>query len=114
MNGAIVDLIILIPFLIFVIFLSKGKRAFLLAGYNTMSESEKAQNDEVAMCKFMGKIMYGICLSILLWPLSEILEDQLICVFGLILFLSLIVFALVYSNTGNRFKRNYDDKTKKD
>lgn len=111
MNGAIVDLIILMPFLVFAIFLSKGKGAFLLTGYNTMPESRKAQYDEVAMCKFMSKIMYGICLSLLLWALSDILENQIIFVLGLILFLGLIVFALVYSNTGNRFKRNFDDKT---
>ena len=111
MTGAIVNLIILIPFLILGIFLSKGKGASFLAGYNTMSESKKAEYDEIAMCKFMGKIMYGICFSILLWALSELLEYQILFVIGLILFFSLIIFAIVYSNTGNRFKRNVDDKT---
>ncbi|MEY9977624.1 hypothetical protein ABH968_002570 [Lysinibacillus sp. RC79] len=38
---AIVWLIIMIPFLIFAIVLSQGKGAFLIAGYNTMSNSEK-------------------------------------------------------------------------
>ncbi|WP_421616750.1 DUF3784 domain-containing protein [Brevibacillus sp. TJ4] len=60
MNGAIVTFVILIPFLILAIFLSKGKGASLLAGYNTMSDNKKAEYDEVALCKFMGKIMYGI------------------------------------------------------
>ncbi|MFD2212340.1 DUF3784 domain-containing protein [Metabacillus endolithicus] len=101
----VASLIISIPFLIFAIILSKGKGASLLAGYNTMPDSEKAQYDEVAMCKFMGKIMYGISFSTLLFALSELLENQIIFIIGLILFLSLIIFALVYSNTGNRFKK---------
>ncbi|MCP3764837.1 DUF3784 domain-containing protein [Domibacillus sp. A3M-37] len=97
--------IILIPFLIFTVLLSKGKGASLLAGYNTMSDSEKAQYNEIALCKFMGKIMYGISLSILLLALSEILEKRVLFIIGLILLLTLIVFTLVYSNTGNRFKK---------
>lgn len=103
----VASLIISIPFLIFAIILSKGKGASLLAGYNTMPDSEKAQYDEVAMCKFMGKIMYGISFSTLLFALSELLENQIIFIIGLILFLSLIIFALVYSNTGDRFKKKF-------
>ncbi len=52
--------------------------------------------------------MYGISLSLFLWALSEGLKNQLLFIIGLILFISLLIFALVYSNTGNRFKR---DKT---
>ena len=55
-SGVIINLIILIPFLIFAFYLSKGKSASLRAGYNTMSDSKKAQYDEVAMCKFIGKL----------------------------------------------------------
>lgn len=106
MSIVIVNLIILTPFLILAFFLSKGKGASLIAGYNTMTDAEKAQYDEVALCKFMGKIMYGISFSILLFALSELLEKQILFIIGLILFLVLIIFALVYSNTKNRFKKN--------
>lgn len=102
----VASLIVLIPFLFFAILLSKGKGASLLAGYNTMSDSEKAQYDEVALCKFMGKIMYGISFSILLFALSEVLENQILFIIGLILLLTFIIFALMYSNTRNRFKKN--------
>ena len=113
MVGAIISLIGFIAFLIFGIFLSKGKGAFLIAGYNTMSKSEKAEYDETALCKFMGKIMYGISFSILLWALSDMLEVQVLFIIGMVLFLGLIVFVLVYSNTGNRFKK-IDDNTNVD
>ena len=105
MIGAIIHLIILVLFLLFAFFLSKGKGAFLLAGYNTLTDTEKAQYNEVALCKFMSKIMYGISFSLLLFALSEFFKNQLLLVIGLTLFISLLVFALVYSNTGNRFKR---------
>lgn len=106
MNGAVINLMILIPFLIFAIFLSKGKGAFLLAGYNTMSDSEKANYDEAALCKFMGKIMFGVSFSLGLFALSEWLEKSFLFVTGLISLSFFIVFGVVYSNTGNRFKKN--------
>lgn len=104
--GAIINLIVLVPFLIFAFMLSKGKGASLLAGYNTMSDSKKDQYDEVTLCKFMSKIMYGICFSIALNELSEILENNALFIIGLSLLFSLLVFALVYLNTGNRFKKD--------
>ncbi|MCB5935758.1 DUF3784 domain-containing protein [Caldibacillus thermoamylovorans] len=45
---------------IFAIILSRGKGGFLLASYNNFPESEKEQYDEVALCKFMGKMMYDV------------------------------------------------------
>ncbi|MGE8000373.1 DUF3784 domain-containing protein [Lysinibacillus sp. NPDC093190] len=53
----IVCFIIMIPFLIFAIVLSQGKGVFLLAGYNTMSDSEKEKYNEKALAIFMDKVM---------------------------------------------------------
>lgn len=101
MIGAIINLVILIPFIIYAIALSKGKGASLLAGYNTMSAEKKAQYDEMAICKFMSKIMYGLSFSIFLWALSDLLDVQMLFVIGLVLFFGFLIFALVYLNTGN-------------
>ncbi len=106
MEAAILLIIIPLPFFILAIVLSKGKGASLLAGYNTMPDSEKAKYDEAALCQFMGKIMYGISFSLLLFGLSELLDTQALFIIDLILFIGLIIFALVYANTGNRFKKN--------
>ncbi|MBM7694761.1 putative membrane protein [Peribacillus deserti] len=106
-------LIISIPFFIFAIILSKGKGASILAGYNTMSDSEKAQYNEVALCKFMGNIMYGISFSIILFALSEMLEKQGLFIIGLILLFTLIIFALVCFNTRDRFKKKFNDNGKR-
>lgn len=109
MAGVIINLIGFIIFFIFAVFLSNGKGAFLISGFNTMPASEKAEYDKTALCKFVGKIMYGISFSLLLWALSDMLNIQVLFIIGLFLFVGLIIFALVYSNTGNRFKRNFED-----
>nr|WP_323679408.1 DUF3784 domain-containing protein [Exiguobacterium indicum] len=96
---------ILIPMLVFAIVLSIGKGASLLAGYNTMSESKKETYDEVALCKFMGKIMYGISFSLLLIAFSEISGYSFLFVVGFVLLVFFIIFAGVYTNTKNRFKK---------
>jgi hypothetical protein len=105
MAGAIINFILFIAFFILGIFLLKGKGAFFIAGYNTLSESEKAQYDEKALCQFMGKMMFGLSFSMLLWALSELLDIQVLFIIGMTLFIGLIVFILVYSNTGERFKK---------
>lgn len=104
MAGVIINLIMVMVFLILGVYLSNGKGAFLIAGYNTMPASEKAKYDEAALCKFMGKMMYGLSFSILLWALSDLFKIQLLFIIGMILFISVIIFVLVYSNTKDRFK----------
>ena len=105
MNDSIVYVVILIPMLVFAIVLSRGKGASLLAGYNTMSESKKETYDEVALCKFMGKIMYGISFSLLLIAFSEISGYSFLFIVGFFLLVFFIIFAGVYTNTKNRFKK---------
>lgn len=60
-----------IPLLIFAVVLSKGKGIGMIAGYNTMSDEERAQNDEVAVCKFTGKIMYGASFGLWITALGD-------------------------------------------
>ncbi|WP_409296676.1 DUF3784 domain-containing protein [Peribacillus sp. SCS-26] len=98
--------IISIPFFIFAIILSKGKGAALIAGYNTMSDSEKSQYDEAALCKFMAKIMYGIGFGILLLGLGTMLESRVLTIAAIILLITFVVFSMVYPNTKDRFKRS--------
>lgn len=105
LNESIVYFVILVPMLVFAIVLSRGKGASLLAGYNTMSESKKETYDEVALCKFMGKIMYGISFSLLLIAFSEMFKYSYLFVVGFVLLLFFILFAGFYANTKDRFKK---------
>lgn len=103
---AVIYFLIMIPLLVLAAFLSKGKGASFIAGYNTLSEEEKAQYDEAALCRFAAKIIYGVCFSFFLWGLSEVVRIHALFFIGLVLMVGLIMFALAYVNTGNRFKRN--------
>ncbi len=49
--------------------------------------------------------MYGFSISLLLWLLNELFEVQAFFVIGLIWFGFLLIYGLVYMNTGDRFKR---------
>ena len=57
---AIVFLGMIALFLVLGLIFSRGKGAFLIAGYNTASKAEKAKYDEKALCRFMGKIMFAM------------------------------------------------------
>ena len=47
---------------------SKGKGAFLIAGYNTASKAEKQKTDEKKLCKFMGRLMFLLAACWLVLP----------------------------------------------
>lgn len=83
-----------------------GKGTGLIAGYNTMSAQEKARYNGPAMAKFTGKMVLAIGLSTFIYGfglfrfgLEWITWAYLAEVIGL------SVFAIVWCNTGNRFKK---------
>ncbi|MGG7178440.1 DUF3784 domain-containing protein [Clostridium paraputrificum] len=84
---------------------SFGKWSFLIAGFNTMSKEEKENYDILSLCKFMGKFMFMIAFCLSLFLLSDILMMEILFNIGLTLFIASIIFLLIYSNTGNRFKK---------
>ena len=85
------------------IILLTGRGSFLLAGYNTMSKEKKAQYDTKALCKFMGKIFLPIGI---LAPFAGIerIASWFIWVWIAVMVV-LLIFTLIYANTGNRFKK---------
>jgi len=97
--------IMIVIFMILGIVLYSGKGAFLIAGYNTMEGQVKDQYDSVALCKFMGKMMFGLCFSMCFWVLGDLLKNNWLFNIGLVLFIGIVVFMLVYVNTKDRFKK---------
>ncbi|MFD1927021.1 DUF3784 domain-containing protein [Sporosarcina siberiensis] len=83
----------------------RGKGSFLIAGFNTLPPEEKEKYDTIELCKFMGKMMFALSFSMVFWVLSEAYDMNGLFYFGLVLFLAIIVFMLIYMNTGNRFKK---------
>ncbi|QPC47619.1 DUF3784 domain-containing protein [Mangrovibacillus cuniculi] len=106
MIGAIINFILSMLFLLLGLFLAKGKGAFLIAGYNTLPAKVKAKYNEQAVCTYMSKVMYGLSFSVFLWGMSVVLEVTLLFIIGTVLFVSILIFTVVYTNTGERFKRN--------
>ena len=105
MLGLILNIVILIAFIVYGIALWQGKGASMLSGYNTMSIEKKMQINERALCRFMAKIMFLLSFCVGLFALSELLESDIYFIVGLTLFVAVLGFALIYANTGNRFKK---------
>lgn len=100
-------IVISIPLLVFAIVLSKGEGIAMIAGYNTMSDEKRAQYDEIALCKFMGKAMYGVCISFWIAALGEMVSNQTIILIGMGFSIALAIFSIIYTNPrSDRFKKN--------
>ena len=56
----VIHLIVVCSLIVLGILFSKGKGAFLIAGYNTASAQKKAKTDEKKLCRFMGKLMFAL------------------------------------------------------
>lgn len=90
---------------IFGVFLLNGKGTFLIAGFNMLPKEEKEKYDKLALGKFYGKTILALSASMVFWVLSDILKNNLLFIIGLILFVTIIIFSLIYSNLGERFKK---------
>lgn len=92
-------------FVILGVLLINGKGSFLIAGYNTMSPEEKEKYDVKSLCKFMGKMMFVLAVSMLFWVFGEAYDVEELFYVGLFLVLAIVLFMVIYMNTGNRFKK---------
>lgn len=101
----IVHSIIIILFLILGIVFFQGKGAFLIAGYNTSSKAEKEKYDKLALCKFMGKLMFMLAGCFVLIALGTFFSLPALHIIGMVLFLGIVFGAVIYANTGKRFKK---------
>lgn len=81
-----------------------GRGAWMVAGYNTMPATQKEKYNRAALCKFLGKILLPIGLTMPLIVIGGILDTMWFALGFVALTIGLIVFAAVYANTGNRFK----------
>lgn len=98
----IVGIISLILLLMAVILL-QGKGANLIAGYNT--SKVKSKYDAAALCRFVGKILLPIAILSPLIIFGCIYKIIWLPIIYIVIVLLLVAFALVYLNTGNRFKK---------
>ena len=82
-----------------------GHGSSLIAGYNTKSKSEKEKYDAPALSKFMGKILLPLAILVILMGIERLHELSWFIVAWVIAFVGILVIAIIYANTGNRFKK---------
>ncbi len=99
----IIFLSILVLFSILTLVLLQGKGAFLISGYNTMGAEEKAKYDTVALCKATGKIMAGVTFTLFLQFSGELFQLKWLSIGSIILMFVILIGAIRYMYTGNRF-----------
>ena len=94
-------ILLLVGFILFF-----GEASEMIAGYNTMSKEEKSKWNDKLMSKFIGGtltigaiilIVGGILIQINIFPIVSMVLSWSI-------FISLIVFLLIYVNTSKRFR----------
>ena len=103
--GLIIMSLLGLLIIVIAVFWLLGRGAFLLAGYNTMSKEEKEKYDEKSLCKFMGKIILPIGVLTPSIAIGGIYGIDWIGGAYIAFVIVIIVFALVYCNTGNRFRK---------
>lgn len=101
----IIHCMIIALFVILGVMFSRGKGASLIAGYNTSSKKEKEKYDRDTLCRFMGKLMFALAACWILTSVGSLLSFTLLYGIGMALFLLVIIAAVIYANTGNRFKK---------
>ena len=83
-----------------------GRCAGLIAGYSTMTKEERETWDGPALAKFTGRILLIIgLLTLVLMPVMCLCEIPWLTVAYTVLVVGLGVFAAVWCNTGNRFRK---------
>jgi len=101
----IATIIMIALFCVLGIILSSGKASFLIAGFNTMPEEEKEKYDEVALSKFMGRMMFALSFSMAFFVISEVFGVKWFFFVGIIFFVGILVFTLIYTYKWNKFKK---------
>lgn len=97
MNELILGVMIVIVFLLGLYLLS-GKGIFLIAGFNMLPKEQLMKINQVGLCKFMGKIVVGISISLFCLLLSTLLDNNYYFNAGLILLVILVIVAIVWTS----------------
>jgi len=105
MFGWIITGIIALPLVILALFLFKGKGAFLIAGYNTLSDDKKAEYDTKALCKAVGWLLLLLAFFMMLFPLAISTEITWLFWVSFVPIMILPFGFVIYANTGNRFRK---------
>ena len=106
LSGYIITGSICVIFLFLGLYLLSGRGGFLIAGYNTMSKAKKEQYDDKALCRFVGWLLIAMIPCILITAAGTYLGLAWLSTGAITTNIALLSGAVVYANTGNRFRIN--------
>ncbi|RAI82915.1 DUF3784 domain-containing protein [Macrococcoides goetzii] len=84
-------IVIILLFALLGIYMLTGRGGFLVAGYNTMPEAEKAKYNEKRLCQFVGVLLIFTACFITLVEYTNLGEHILMIAFIFIIFGSLLL-----------------------
>lgn len=102
-TDAIFTLVIAALIALLGVLLFTGHATGLIAGYNTLSEEERARYDKRALGRFMGRVMFVVAGCLCLFAASDIWPGNGLFGIGLTLLVATLVFAIYRANSGDRF-----------
>ncbi len=85
--------------------LRAGKGAFLISGYNMLSQKDKEKYNEKALCRFVGNMLYVIALLLFFVVIGAIYKITWLMTLFIVVLFTFTIGCLVYANTNNRFKK---------
>lgn len=88
-----------------------GKGAMLIAGFNTMPKKEREKYDVRALCKFVGGILLPVGITMPAVFLGGFYKLNWLIYLVIAIDVAIVIFAIVYANTGNRFRNKTSDDT---
>ncbi len=98
--GAAILLMLVLSF-----YLLSGRGANLIAGYNTLPETEKAKYDKPRLCRSVGVLMLQITAAFCVLAIGILIDLVWLIVSGAVLFAAVIIVGLVRLNTDPRIKK---------
>lgn len=73
-----------------------GRGAFLIAGYNTKSQAEKAKYDEKKLCRLMGDFMFVLALVWVPIMISHALDNTVLHTVAMVLFFAITLAGALF------------------
>lgn len=101
----LIPLVMMGCFIALGVFFSKGRCSFLIGGDHLLPREKKEQYDERALCRFTGRLMYFLAFCMLLWLVGIILQSSILQAALPLFFVAGITSAIIYANTGGRFRK---------
>ena len=81
------------------------KWSWLIAGYNTLSKEKKAEYDEIGLCKFVGNLLFVLAVFALIGDYGISINLSWVSSTSYIAFFITTISAVIYMNTGSRYRK---------